>query len=54
VEPELLDSIQEPDRRPKVEQMLKSRFGKRESVIRLEPIFGNEREIKGYMAFTRP
>ena len=54
VEPELLDSIPEPGRGSKVEQMLKSRFGKNESVVRLEPIFGNEREIKGYMAFTRP
>lgn len=54
VEPDLLDSVPEPERGVKVEQMLKARFGRRESVVRLEPIFGNEREIKGYMAFTRP
>jgi hypothetical protein len=54
VEPDLLDPIPEPQRGAKVEQILKSRFGKRESVIRLEPIFGHEHEVKGYMAFTRP
>lgn len=54
VEPELLSSIPEDQRGPKVEQILKSRFGKRESVVRLEPIKGTEGEVKGYMAFTKP
>jgi hypothetical protein len=54
LEPDLLESIPEPQRGSKVEQILKARFGKRETVVRLEPIFGHEREIKGYMAFTRP
>jgi hypothetical protein len=54
VETELLESLPDPERGPKVEQMLKSRYGKRESVIRLEPIHGNEQEIKGFLAYTRP
>ena len=54
VEPELLVAIPEPDRGSRVQQLLRSRYGKRESVIRVEPIFGHERELKGYMAFTKP
>jgi len=54
VERELLESVPEPQRAAKVEQLLKARFGKRESVFRLETILGDEREIKGYMAFTKP
>lgn len=54
VEPELLSSIAAPQQGARVEQMLRRQFGKREAVVRLEPIFGSEREIKGYMAFTKP
>src|SRR5215218_8298961 len=51
VEPELLASVPEPDQGSKVQQLLRSRYAKRETVIRVEPIFGDERELKGYMAF---
>jgi hypothetical protein len=54
VEPELLASVPEPERGSKVQQLLRSRYAKRETVVRVEPIFGDERELKGYMAFTRP
>ena len=54
VEPDLLETIPEPDRGIRVQQLLRSRYGKKENVIRVEPIFGDERELKGYMAFTRP
>jgi hypothetical protein len=54
VEPELLDGLPEQQRGSTLAQMLKSRYGKRESVVRLEPVFGNEQEIKGYMAWTQP
>ena len=54
VEPELLQTIPEPQRGSMLAQMLKSRYGKRESVVRLEPIFGSEQEVKGYMAWTKP
>jgi len=54
VEPELLDSVPEPERGSTVERLLKERFGKRQSVMQLEPIFGNEREVKGYIVHTRP
>ena len=54
VEPELLDGLPEQHRGSTLAQMLKSRYGKRESVVRLEPVFGSEQEIKGYMAWTQP
>jgi hypothetical protein len=54
VDPGMLNALPEPQRAPKVEQMLRARYGKREAVVRLEPIFGNEQEITGYMAWTRP
>ena len=54
VEPELLEGLPEPQRGSTLAQMLKSRYGKRESVVRLEPVFGSEQEIKGYMAWTQP
>jgi len=54
VDPELLNSIPESDRASRVQQMLRSRNGRRETVVRVEPIFGNEREIEGYTVFTKP
>jgi hypothetical protein len=36
-----------------VEALLKARFGKKESVVRLQPIFDAEDAVKGYMAYTR-
>lgn len=54
LEPELLDGTPEPERSSKAEHLLRGRYGKRTTMVRLEPIFGNEREVKGYMAFVRP
>jgi hypothetical protein len=54
IEPELLNSYPESERSGRVEAMLKSRFGKRETVVRIEPIFDTEQEVKGFMAFTKP
>jgi hypothetical protein len=54
VEPELLSPVSEAERTPKVESLLKSRFGKKETVIKLLPIFNAEDEVKGYLAYTQP
>jgi acyl-coenzyme A synthetase/AMP-(fatty) acid ligase len=53
MEPELISSLPEPERNSKVESLLKSRFGKKETVVRLLPIFDAEDEVKGYFAYTR-
>ena len=54
VSPDVLTPIPESDRSKKVESLLKSRFGRPETVVRIDPIFDNEKEIRGYMAFTKP
>lgn len=54
VEPELLETLPESQRGAALAAMLKSRYGKRESVVRLEPIFESEQQLKGYMAWTTP
>jgi hypothetical protein len=54
LEPELLSAVPETQRGSSVERMLQSRFGRRHSVIRVEPIHGDEGETKGFMAFAKP
>jgi acyl-coenzyme A synthetase/AMP-(fatty) acid ligase len=53
VEPDLISPWPEAERNSKVEALLKSRFGKKETVVRLLPIFDAEDEVKGYFAYTR-
>src|SRR5438309_161624 len=40
VEAELLESVPDAQRGPTVERLLKGRFGRRETVVQVEPIFG--------------
>lgn len=54
IEPELLAGVADPGRSPKAEALLKDRFGRKHTVVRLEPIFDAEKDIKGYMAYTTP
>jgi hypothetical protein len=54
VEPDLLNSVPEAQRGAALEQMLRKRFGKRETVLQLKPISENEQDVKGYMAYTKP
>ncbi|MSV27746.1 MAG: hypothetical protein EXQ52_03250 [Bryobacterales bacterium] len=54
IEPELLAETPEPQQLSKISEMLKSRTGKAQVVTRVEKIFDSEKEVKGYMAFTRP
>jgi len=55
IDPELVDFSQpEMQRNASLGQALTRRYGKKQSVIRIEPIIDAEKEIKGYMAFTRP
>ncbi|HYP14573.1 MAG TPA: hypothetical protein VEQ63_11670 [Bryobacteraceae bacterium] len=54
VEPNVLESIPESQRPAYMEQILRSRFGKRESVVSVDPVFAQERELKGYMVASKP
>jgi len=55
IEPELLAGVPQAERLSRANALVnKSRSGKKQNIIRLEPIFDSEKEIKGYMAFTTP
>jgi hypothetical protein len=54
VESGLLRSVDEKERQSRVEEFLRARYGRRETVIRLDPVFGSEQEVTGYMAYSRP
>ncbi len=55
IEPELLSGVPARERVAKVNRLLASRTDKKEvRVVRVEPIYGSEEELKGYMAFPRP
>lgn len=54
IEPELLSGSTAPDRSGQAANILKKKTGKKHNVVRLEPIFDAEKDIKGYMAYTMP
>lgn len=47
-------STSDSNRPAKASALIKARTGKKYNVVRLEPIVDSDKEIKGYMAFTRP
>lgn len=53
LEPKLLIDSTESERFQKATQMLERRDGKKLQLYRLTPIFDSEKEIKGFMAYTR-
>jgi hypothetical protein len=53
VDMDLLTPVPEPQRAARIEAMLEDRTGKRQKVVRLEPVRDSEEALKGYMAFTR-
>jgi len=55
IDPELLSGVPENQRTAKLAQILKTRTGNKQSVLRLQPIYDDsENELKGYVAFTSP
>ena len=53
LEPKLLEATTESERFQKASQMLERRDGKKLQLYRLTPIFDSEKEIKGFMAYTK-
>ena len=53
IEPAALDAVSENQRQSKAVELIRQRFG-RKNLVRLEPIFNEEQEIRGYIAYTRP
>jgi hypothetical protein len=54
MEPDLVDSVPEQQRLARLGKVLSARTGKNLTLTHIEPIFDSEKEIKGYMAFSRP
>ena len=54
IEPELLTGVAEPALSSKAAALLKARTGRKHTIVRLEPIFDAEKDIKGYMAYATP
>jgi hypothetical protein len=53
LEPKLLLEITEGERFEKAAQMLQKRDGKKLALYRLTPIYDSEKDIKGFMAYTK-
>ena len=53
MEPDLVESVPEQQRLEKLGKFLSSREGKKLTLTRIEPIVDSEKEVKGYMAFSR-
>jgi len=55
IEPELVNfSKPEAQRLTDLGKALTLRTGKQQKIVRIEPIVDSEKEVKGYMAYTRP
>ncbi len=54
IDPDSLNGIPEADRGAHLQRMLKARYGKTPAIVRIEPIFDAEQEVKGYMVSTKP
>jgi hypothetical protein len=54
MDPDQLTPVAESERPERAGAMLKARTGKKYKIVRLEPIFDSEQEIRGYMAYTMP
>jgi hypothetical protein len=53
MEPDLVESVPEKERLEKLGKVLSNREGRKLTLSRIEPIVDSEKEVKGYMAFTR-
>jgi hypothetical protein len=54
VEPELLFSIPEGERAQRLSRELSRRERRRIEVTKVDPIYNSEKELKGYLALTKP
>ena len=55
IDPGLLEGCSEEERPARVEALIKAQSrGKRQRLIRVDPIFDSEDEIQGFMAFSKP
>ncbi len=54
IDPVLLDGVPPAEMVDRAAVLLSERTRKRQSVVRIEPIFDSEKETIGYLAYARP
>jgi hypothetical protein len=55
VEPAALEGVPEDQQNARAADLIRQRTGRKNVVpLRLEPIFNEEQEIRGYIAYTKP
>ena len=53
LEPRLLQSTPDAERKLRAEGILRSRYGKSDPVVKVETILDHEQEVSGFIAFTK-
>ncbi|HYI95502.1 MAG TPA: hypothetical protein VEX68_18315 [Bryobacteraceae bacterium] len=53
LEARLLASTPDAERKARVEGILRSRYGKSDPVVKVEPVLDHEQEVSGFIAFTK-
>ena len=54
IAPELLEGVAPDKLVERASTLVRSRFKTRETLIRVEPILDDEKDVTGYMAYSRP
>ena len=54
MESDQLADVPDAERIDRANALLQARKGVKQRIVRLEPIFDSEKDIRGYMAFTAP
>jgi hypothetical protein len=54
LEPELLSGIPENEQPARAASILQAKYKKHQAVSQLQPIYNSERELQGFIVFTRP
>lgn len=54
LEPALLSDVAEDQQKARAASILQARYKKRQTVTQLQPIYNSERELQGFIVFTRP
>lgn len=54
IEPHMLAEVPESERASAASVLLRKQFGKNFQIVRVEPIFDSESEIRAYMALVKP
>jgi hypothetical protein len=53
IEADLLTGSAESARSAQAAELIRKFYGRRENIVRLEPIYDAEKDVKGFMAYTR-